>query len=243
MKIPHILLLAVAIFSASCSKDEDAAPSLEQKSLSIAESATVIEAPSALLASEDEHAMQAAGLISMSNSLGAYTSYFNVPEGAAKSSTQISASNARVKATGDVVVYEWSDAKGNSVGYQISETSDSYAFEVFTKSTGADWVKYIGAEEKKDKSSGFLTIYDPTSVDAAVTLVSYTWGHSGDIFTFTMSSPDAFEFTLSVNKNTKAGSAVYFVGGKKQYEMAWDSAGAGSWSTFDEKGGTLSGTW
>jgi hypothetical protein len=251
MKMTKFLLLAVAFFAFSCSSDdEEASSSLEKQTLSLTESNTVVVAPAAMQTSEDTYAQQAVGYIQMVNQMSSYLAYMKVPDGAAKTSTRITAANGRVDATGDVVVYTWSDAQsGYSVAYQISETSDSYAFEIFITQPGqTGWLKYFHAEEKKDRSSGFMNIYDVFgfhSDDTSVILLNYKWGRSGDIFTFTLTDNTGdFKFVLNINEKTKAGDVVYYLGGVKAYEMEWNAQGNGSWVWYDQEGNIEdSGTW
>jgi hypothetical protein len=243
MKMTKFLLLAIALFAFSCSDDDEkASSSLENQALSLTESSTVIVAPSAMQASDDSYAQTAVSYISMANAMSGYLSYFKIPEGSVKSSSRITAANGRAQNTGDVVVYTWHDANsGYSVGYQISEVSDSYVFEIFIILPGETaWLKYFHAEEKKDRSEGFMNIYDIFGVegdDTSVVWLAYKWGRSGDIFTFSVSDHSGdFNFKLAVNEKTKAGNVVYYFDGVKQYEMSWNSDGSGTWAYYDAEG-------
>lgn len=248
MKITKFLLLVVAVFAFSCSKDDD--PGLEEKTLSLAGSSEVVVAPTAMQASQDPQAQQAVEWIASANAMTQYLGYLKAPAGASKSSERITASNGRVKTTGDVVVYTWHDDQSDyTIGYQISEASDSYVFEVFMKYPGqTEWLKYFHAEEKKDRSAGFMKVYDIFGIldqgNSAI-LLTYEWTHSGDIFTFTMT--DGFGgsvIELTLNEKTKAGSVIYTTDGVKEYEMSWDAAGNGSWTLYDEEGNVSdSGEW
>ncbi len=248
MKMTKFLLLAVAFFAFSCSSDDDeASSSLENQALSLTESNNVIVAPSALQTSEDENAKMVVGYIGMANQMSSYLSYMKVPDGAVKSTTRITASNGRVDATGDVVVYVWSDTQSDyKVAYQISEAADSYVFEIFLTLPGqTGWLKYFHAEEKKDRSAGLMNIYNIFGDNASEVILAYKWSRSGDVFTFTMTSSAAdFKFVMNVNQKTKAGDVVYYLGGVKAYEMEWDAQGNGSWTWYDEEGNVEdSGTW
>jgi hypothetical protein len=250
MKPTRVLLLIVATLAFSCSKDDDAKPKLESTGLSFSGETQLIKAPSAMLNSSDPYAQLASSWIEAVNGIGAFTTYFKTPSGATKTSSKITASNGRVAAPGDYVVYTWTDSQtGYSIAYQVSEESDRYTWEIFFKeSLDAEWLKYIHAEEMKDRSSGFMKIFDIwgfLSDDSSSVMVSYNWTRSGDIFTFEMDSP-LFELNvkLTYNTRTKAGSVIYYFDGIKTYEMTWDSKGNGTWTLFDENGNVEEqGTW
>lgn len=251
MKITKLLLLLVAALAFACSDDDDDQSSLENQTLSFASNEQVIAAPTAMQSSENQEAQTALYWIENANAMSLYLSYMQVPSGATKSNDRITASNGRVNASGDVVVYTWA-SDDMAIAYQISETSDSYVFEVFIKITDIqpEWTKYFHAEEKKDRSSGFMNIYDAIdSDDPSVILLSYTWSRSGDMFTFTFSSPDEnpeyeYSVTMVINEKTKAGSITYKTGGEKDFEMTWDAAGNGTYIYYDDKGQIEDeGTW
>lgn len=248
MKITKLLLLAAAISAFSCSRDEE--PSLEKKAISLAEGNQVITAPPALLESEDEQAQLAASWIMMANSMTSYLYYFDMPAGAQKSEARITASNGRVKDAGDHVTYVWTDEQsGQSVAYQVSEESDRYVFEIFLKlEPSADFLKYFHAEEKKDRSEGFMKIYDIFGIsgeDASVVWLEYDWSRVGNIFNLTMKDhTDNYRIEFAIDTNTNAGSVVFYGEGVKGYELVWDGAGNGTWAYFNDEGMVVEqGTW
>jgi hypothetical protein len=251
MKTPRVLfLLGIALLAVSCSKDDDAKPSLEEATLSLTSNNQVITAPAAMAASQDEHAIIASSYIGIANSMSTYLSLFNKPNGAVKSTTKITAANGRTAEAGDVLVYTWSDANsGTSVAYQVSEESDRYVFEIFYKWSGqSEWLKYFQAEEKKDKSSGFMKVYDILGIisdDPSVALVNYEWTRAAGILNFTVTDySGAIKIDLVINEKTKAGSVVYTIDGIKEYTMTWDANGNGSWAFYDEQGNvSAEGTW
>lgn len=243
MKITKLLLFAVAIFAFSCSKDDDAEPSLEKATLSFGES-EVITAPTAMMQSNDPYAQMAAGWIGLANAQIAFT---QVPDGATKLTTgKITASNGRSQADGDYVVYTWTDEQtGYTVAYQVSESADSYAFEVFLMLPDqTEYLKLLHAEEKKDRSSGFMNVYSIYGDDPSVIEFQYQWTRNGDDFQMTVKSPDGFlDITLDINLKTKAGSVVSKTYGVKDFEMTWDSEGNGTWTSYDEEGKPTTGSW
>ena len=248
MKITKLMLLAAAIFAFSCSKDEE--PSLEKKAISLAEGNQVIVAPPALLEFDDDQAQLAASWISMANAMSSYLYYFNMPSGAQRSEAKITASNGRVKDAGDHVTYIWTDNQsGYSVAYQVAEETDRYVFEIFLKLPGeADFLKYFHAEEKKDRSEGFMKIYDIFGIsgdDASVVWLEYSWTRVGNIFSLTMKDhTDSYRIEFVVNTSTNAGSVVFFGDGVKGYQLSWDGAGNGTWAYYNEEGKIVEeGSW
>jgi hypothetical protein len=245
MKITKALLLSAAIIVSACNDDDDKKSSLETAKLSLSAGTTVVDAPQAMKNSEDPYAQRATGWVELANGMTQYFSYLEFPEGAAKSKTRITASNARVKDTGDVLVYTWSDEQsGYSIGYQISEESDKYVWEIFIKENGSDWLKYFHAEEKKDGSSGFMKVYNIYGDNPSSIGFMYEWSRSGDELTFTFSDgTDDSVFTITVNEKTGAGSVVTTEGGEKTYEMTWDAQGNGTWTYYEDGEVSESGTW
>ena len=195
----------------------------------------------------------ATGYVEGVNAITSYLSYFTPPAGAVKSSTSITASNARVASTQkEYLVYIWTDANNGSVAYQVSEESDKYVFELFFKAkSGSNWLRYLYAEEKKDRSSGLMKVYDVfTGGPSTTVLFSYNWARTGDQLDVTMEIPDedpqfVFKTVISINVKTKAGSVSYYIGNVKEYNMTWDAAGNGTWTWYEEDGKTVneSGTW
>jgi hypothetical protein len=245
MKITKALLLSAAIIASACSDDDDKKSSLETAKLSLAASQKVIEAPAAMQNSENEYAQMANGWVQLANGMTQYFTYLEFPEGAAKSTTRITPSNARVKATGDVLVYTWSDEQsGYSIAYQVSEESDKYVWEIFLKEGGSDWLKYFHAEEKKDRSAGFMKIYNIYGDDPSEVIFTYEWSRSGDELTFTFSDgSDQSKLIITVNEKTGAGSIVSIEDGIKTYEMTWDAQGNGTWAFYEDGEVSESGTW
>jgi hypothetical protein len=248
MKTSKLLLLAAAIFAFSCSKDEE--PSLEKRAISLAESDQVIPAPSALLTSDDPYAQMAAGWIMQANAMSSYLYFLEMPSGAQKSEARITASNGRVKDAGDHVTYIWTDQQsGYSVAFQVSEETDRYVFEIFLKiEAGTEFLKYFHAEEKKDRSEGFMKIYDIFGIygdDASVVWINYEWTRAGNIFNLSITEySESFEAAITVDLGSKTGSVTYYLEGVKKYTLTWDGAGNGTWAYYNEEGTvTESGTW
>src|SRR5690606_34246086 len=222
MRITKLLLLAAAFFAFSCSDDDEPAP-LEKRGISLAENDQVITVPQALLSSTDPYANMAAGWIMQANAMSAYLHFFDMPTGAQKSEAKITASNGRVKDAGDNVTYVWSDTEsGYSVAFQVSEETDRYEFEIFLKiEAGAEFLKYSHAEQRTDRTKGFMKIYDIFGIygdDASVVWINYEWSRAGNIFNLSISEhSDCFELAITIALATNAGSVTSRMSGVTQY--------------------------
>ena len=247
MKITKALLLSAAVFAAACSDDDDnnKKSNLENAKISFGSQNSVIEAPEGLQNSEDPQAQIANSYVQLANGLTQYVGLMQAPQGAAKSKTRITAANGRVKETGDVLVYTWSDDQsGLSIGYQISETSDKYVFEIFMKETGSDWLKYFHAEETKDGTAGLMKIYDIYGDNPSTVIFTYSWTRANGELTLTFTdTEEESSVVIKVNETTGAGSVVSYDGAFKVYEMSWDAAGNGEWSYYEEGEVVDSGEW
>lgn len=246
MKLSHFSAILLAIVLFSCSND-DPQP-LTSKTVSIVDGdATVVEIPAGLASNTDSYAQQVTEYIQQVNEITEFTALMKPPPGAKKSS-KITAANGRTSETTDT--YTWSDDDGNQAAYQVTDKGDLYLFEFMIKLAGSnDWLRYIKAEERKDKSLGFLIVYDIFGFigdDPSVELVKYEWTKSGDDFTFKMSNGIIdYYFILKTNTKTQAGSLDYFWEGVKYMSFTWDGDGNGTWVLYDEDGVTVieSGEW
>jgi hypothetical protein len=249
MKLKRILSLifgmAVAI---SCSKDDDAEPSLEKVTLSLSADSQVIEVPTAMQTSEDPYAAQAVAWVSMANAFSGNLALFTPPSGATKSSDIITPVNGRVASTGKAVVYIWTDQQYGSVAYQIRDATDKYTFELFYKgNSDTGWYRYLYAEELKDRSEGYMVLYDAwgfMSETRDEPMTRWDWSRQGDVFTFEISDFDfGFRFVITVNTKTKAGSLVYYEDSEKLTEITWDAQGKGTWKEYESNQVVDEGTW
>jgi hypothetical protein len=238
------LLFVFLMAAVACSKKDDSAPALQNAKVTT----TAVQAPSGLTtaASTNVNAQQAADYIALANGMSSYTSLFAVPaSGATKSSTAITASNGRVAAVASTTeTYIWSDSQNGSFAFQITDQGTSYKWEYFYKESGSkDWLKVLNAEEKKDKSSGHLEVFDFIGSDPKAIDLKFNWSKVGDQFTFQLTDPYSY-FILKINTSTKAGSIDYYEGSGVSavlaYKYIWDANGHGSWQSFDPAG---SGTW
>ncbi len=251
MKSSKILVLVFGsvLVMASCSKKSDPQPSLSSASLSLS-TAQVVTFPASLSTSTDAHAQEAYSFVESVNAIGSFTGAFTVPSGATKTSTPIVGINVagRIAATQqNYLVYIWTDPNSaSSVAYQVSETADSYTFELFYKDAGTTaWVRYLYAAEKKDKSSGFLNVYDPTVTKVSPAILSYNWVRGTNTFTFTVTDDLGSKVTLHTNTQTKVGDVEAYTSGILIEKLTWDAQGHGTWAVYDTDGITIvsSGTW
>jgi len=238
---------------ASCSKKSDPQPSsssLASAQLSMS-TAQPIAVPNALSTSSDIHAQEAYSLVTSANDLTSLTASFdNIPSGASKSSTAIVGVNVggRIAATQQsYLVYTWTDPQsGGSVAYQVSETTDSYTFELFYKKSGSsDWIRYLDAEEKKDKSSGFLKVFDPSITKVSSPVFYYTWTRGTNTLNFVITDDTNYKLVINSNTQTKAGDVESYTNNVLGEKLTWDNQGHGTWALYDSDGITVAsnGTW
>jgi hypothetical protein len=160
------------------------------------------------------------------------------PEGAEKSTTEIVPGNGRAARTSaSVVVYTWGDeAQGLEIAYQVKDQSDSFLFELFMKYDGV-WYKYFGASEKKDKSSGYMVMYDETSSEATY---RWDWTKSGDVIDFSFTDFSYEKFDMTINSKAKTGTLKSYWGNtvneqitwELNSEITWNSDGSGTWKEY-----------
>jgi hypothetical protein len=245
--IRFLPLLIMVVFVFSCSKD-DPEPSIEQVSLSLSKDSQLIEVPAAMMNSEDDHAQMAAGFVALANGMGGSLALFTPPAGATKSTDIITPLNGRLQKGSAAVVYIWNDPQYGSVAYQVRDASDKYTFELFYKGNDdAGWYRYLYAQEMKDKTAGYMVLYDAWGFindTRSAEMVRWEWTRSGDDFTFIIRDLEsAFNFTIEVNTKTKAGSIIYTEDNEKLYEMTWDGQGKGTWKEFENNQVIAEGTW
>ena len=233
------LMMAIIM---SC-KDDDPQPSVENAKFSLGASSP-LELPSNLTASQDEHAQQVVAWAAAANAMSNYSAMFTPPQGAEKSTTAITPANGRLAATtASVVVYTWSDPYYGSVAYQVSDLSDRFTFEIFTKEDGSeDWYRLVYAEEQKDGSEGYLVVYDITDNSGDVWM-RWDWTRNGSTFIMDFSSMGVVSYTFTIDTNTNAGSIVYSVDNEIIYELTWTSSGTGTWKEYSDGELVASGEW
>ncbi len=233
-----VLFLSIVLFS--CSHD-DPKPSIENVSLSFLKNNKVVEVPAAMGHSSNVYAVFTSEYITSMNDTVFIRSlsYFKAPKGAVKSSSPIAASNAPVSSVDKkYIIYTWSGKQDSTIAYQRSEELDKYIFEVFVKIQNNDWYRYSYAEEKKDKSEGFVNFYGKLfSVPSAI-FTTYTWSRSNNILDFKAVYTVflTIEVDILMNEKTKAGSLDYFIEKTKYSRYEWDAKGNGSSISYNQDG-------
>jgi len=205
--------------------------------------------PAGLEKVNDLHASYVQQGVQTVNELTNMLAYLKVPSNATRTTTQIVASNARAASAGDFVVYTWTDAQGQNIAYQASETADSFVFEIFflypDKTT---WLKYFHAEEKKDKSTGSLALLDIAGLmsdDMKAIRIFYSWRNANDTFTFSITDKRTTSIDVfTINTKDNSGAMEEYLDNYKERKMVWDANGAGNWQEYNRDGATLdSGKW
>ena len=243
-KLLKIQLVLALIFAAACSDDEsNSNPNgdLANAKLSFAGSTSIVEVPEGLASASDSVAKETYSFVQLANEMTGLIGNFSPPPGATTSSKRIVPANGRVK-DGEYLVYTWEDS-GFTFVYQLSQTSDSYAFEILLKEIdSAEFLRVIYAEEKKDQSEGFLRFYGAGSEsDAALAL--YEWKREGGVFSLTVTyNIGGFKMEIVINAD-KSGSMKTFEAKELVYEIEWDSEGNGSWTLYAGGEVDSSGEW
>jgi len=239
-----LAVLAFALIFTACSKDdEDVSPQqeLEEASLAFDQQNPPVEVPTAIQSSDAPEAQAISGFITQVNQMSTYTAYFEVPEGAEKSSDPIETnSGGRIAATQeDVLVYTWStsDGQGNTVtaAYQVSEDDDFYYFEYFLKYNDEPFISVVkGAESKSELKEGYLEWFSESGTDGSY-LFRYEWEESADgTFSFNFLGFDS-KVSLVISPD---GSGVIqsYDGGVIQAEYTWNADGTAGTYTLYENG-------
>ncbi len=239
MKFSRTLLVVALVFIGfSCSKDDEPNSALEDASLSFGSRTEIVALPTALKNSTDPNALTAVAWVAMANSMSGFSALFVPQSGAVKTTSPIVAANGRVSATQqDYIVYTWSDASFGAVAYQISDQGDKYVFEYFYKfPQTTDWLCYLYAEERKDRSEGLMKVYDVFD-NASDVVFQFNWSRVGSLFQFIFTnSQEDFLIKLEVNEQTNAGSLEYTIDGNLQQRITWLSNGTGTWTHFNDAG-------
>lgn len=250
MRISKLLFLTFfSIITLSCSEEEPTKTELEDIRLSFAEREEIIELPEGLTTSSNPYAQTAYGYASSANLMSLYFNFFSFPDGAVKTTNKIVPANSRTSASGEYLVYTWSDPQAGGIAYQLGDLGDRYSFEVFFKSAGSTrWLRYLYAEEKKDQSSGFMKIFDIDADNASLAIVEYTWTRSNENivfqYTFLNENEPTAKVVITLNEKTKAGKVEYFLGSPLLSSIAWDALGNGAWKEYDDEGNLLDeGSW
>lgn len=249
--ILYPVLFVCTFFLVSCKDDadEELTPSNEMNdvALEFIKRKQLIILPSGLLASTDAMAKNTVETVKPFNDMmEAVYAIGDLPRAEA-----VYSAIPLIAVTGDVDVYTWNDATtGEAWAYQISEQNDRYVFDVFGKDgkLHKEWFRLLHAEEKKDKSSSFVALYNPLESNPNVLpYVSYTWTLDkleAHIDIADSDNPSVkYKFTLSYNKTDKSGSYKMYSNNVLTLETAWDTKGSGKWRSLNVDGNFVEFTW
>jgi hypothetical protein len=248
MKLRFLPLIALMAVMISCSKD-DPAPSVENAKLSFSADEEAIVIPDEMVISDNTYASTVAGYVAEANALSSWTSLMAPPSGATKSTTEIEPVNGRIRRTSGAVVVYIFESQGYKIAYQVKDLSDSWSFELFQEIDGG-WYRYFYATEKKDRSSGYMSLTDIWS-GTNDELARWEWTRSGNLFNFTFTSEDWYKAVMQVDTSTKAGWLEIYWGETDannnfywdiSSKITWNGNGSGTWAEYDGGNEVASGT-
>lgn len=237
-----LLLSASLLFSCSGEENDPKPETSETINPGLFENELEVSTPAAMVSSDDPYAKMATAYLSTVNSFTSYGSAFNPPEEAQRTSTPISAANARMAA--DYLVYEWT-FNGQAIAYQYSEQNGKHIFEVFFKESGKKYSRYYYAEEGTDGKSGMFQIFNVTGEDPTEIVASWEWevlANESVKFTYDLAN-GSLHYEAVANKD-QSGSLLITTEGANYMNFEWNSSGNGSWEQYDENGQVVqSGVW
>lgn len=205
-----------------------------------------ISIPSALLSSQNDHAIAITGFLRLANGITSYATYFNVPDDAEVSNSPIRNSENDRLAVEDVIVYKWIYNNGNQFvtrAYQLTPTDGEYLFEIFEDFGGEDGFEKIleGNESIADLMGGNLRYLGFNDSD---TEINYEWSEEvpGTLIFETIN----YNNRIAIMRNSdNSGSLNIYSQGFKNAEYTWNLSGtAGTFATYDAQGNLVeSGNW
>ena len=254
-------LLLIASLFVACGDDDDnevaPEPTFEDASLEFSAQNPPVEIPSGLQQADDPNAAAISGQLQLVNSLSTgFASFFEVPEGATRSTTPINTSG-RVDATqNNVVVYtytstfqdpETGETSTYTVAYQITDLGTDFFLELFFQFDGGEYFKFLeGQESKGQLRNGYLEIYytafDGQQSDTPA--ITFDWNESSNgLFEFSYFT-EGSSVEIVVNPDN-SGSLEAFEGGSLYFSATWNAEGtAGTYAYYDGSGNaTDSGNW
>ncbi|GAB1446829.1 MAG: hypothetical protein KF860_02770 [Cyclobacteriaceae bacterium] len=222
-------LIIVALIFTSCSKDEDVQPDFEDVEFGFDIDNPPLIIPDGIKNSTDMNAGQIYGHLTMANSIVYIVSAMQPPSGATKSDESIfgriggdSGRTANIKT--NVSAYTWTITDGNeslTYGYQLSETSTHYIFELFIKENNNEFIKYWHSERSKNGKQGFLELYDEDDHSLSI---RFEWDETAlGVFRFNILS-DNEKINITSNPDY-SGSIKVFENGKLQNHITWNANG------------------
>ena len=242
-----ILALSMVVITA-CSDDNDPVPNMPDTpqtpvSLSVFDDASFVSVPNSMIQSGDVKASTAAAYVTAANGFLLFNAFFTPPAGLQPSSKKISAANGR--ATVDFTVYEWTDGTGNGIAYQYSSQNGKHVSEVFVKSNGADYLKFIHAEEDENGSQGTIRFLDVDGSNPSEVAIVYTWSVSSNGARNLIFEDTQGAMKIDINSNPDlSGDMSAYEDGSLAVSYTWDGAGNGSWIEYNADGSIADqGSW
>lgn len=227
-KILFIYMLML-LLSVACDDSTTEPEQLEAQTFSVKE----IEVPEALTQSGDTKAITVnAHILSVNSIANIYGVWFTAPGG-----------NALAK-TNDGRTFTWT-RNGVTITMEYTENDDEI-FRVITIS-GSDGeqtftnYKFLESKQKKDKSEGYLKIFD---ISDGSTSINWVWNTTADnVYSMNFTSEDGDKIEVNSNPN-KSGIFSRYENNVLVSKIVWTIAGGGEWWEYDDQGNvTSTGTW
>lgn len=244
----YLILALSMVVMIACSDDNDPIPNTPNTpqtpfSLNIFDDASFVSVPNSMIQSGDAKASTAAAYVTVANGFLLFNAFFTPPAGLQPSSEKISAINGR--ATFDFTVYKWTDGAGNGIAYQYSVQNGKHIVEVFIMSNGADYLKFIHAEQDENGSQGTMRFLDADGTDPSLVSFVYTWSISSIGIRNLILEDTEGSLKVDINSNPDlSGDMRVFENGSLTGSFAWDGAGNGSWIEYNANGSVADqGSW
>ena len=240
MKTLKFLILFTTIFSliiaTGCKKDDDVDPNNNFTAYEI----QTVQIPDAMAQSNDPGAQTAKQFMGILNGMSGLGGMMTPP---------LKSLPATSFKDGGTELYTWEINDGNThctITLTFIETADSYSWAITINGTlsgiNLNNFTYIQAYEKKDGSSGYMTLYD---AEGSGVLMIQTWQElTNDAFECTLELPQSLLITVVSNADGSGTIEVKdWVNGQYvlDYRAEWDASGHGQWWEYfdgiiDEQG-------
>ncbi len=229
----------VIVLGAGCKKDDGANPGENSRELNV----KTLTVPDAMSQSSDPGAQQAAGYISLANSMAGMSALMVPPK---------STPATHSKENGTPSVYNWTVDEGDdnySVTLTIYETDELYRWEMkvdgIMDGHEIDNFLFIKAEQYKDEHDNSFIVYD-WEKPGTPSLIMH-WHTTDDLFYLTLELPEneKISFVINADNSGSIDAAVWknneYV---RTYTASWDATGHGEYKEYDENGAVINqGSW
>jgi hypothetical protein len=242
-----VTILAVALVTLGCNKDNNEVPPTEELSFDTQE--VMDKLPPGLLNSDDEYALQCVDDIEAALDMSTFMDDMVPPENAERTSKK--------SVSGDTWSWTVSDgSKTYTFFWSYEEDNAKKYWTMDIQFNDGDRYSYISAWESKDGKRGevlynfnWVTAYEG-SADYEDLYWKYTWTLDDDgNYTFGWdydSNSEEYDYFLKYTVVVNAdgsGTIDYYTLDAHFYNMEWDAAGNGSWTYYYGEGYTEAGTW